>query len=153
MSSRLFQNVREKHGLAYSIFSELNLYRDTGCLAVYSGTSTENVKKVVGMVSDEFKRLYNEAVPAEELRRAKDHLKGSLALSLESTSARMSNIARQELFFGRFFTVDEMVESIEAVTADEIQGIAQDFFAGKQVGVTVLGRLEGVDFQPAELIC
>ena len=153
MSSRLFQNVREKHGLAYSIFSELNLYRDTGCLAVYSGTSTENVKKVVGMVSDEFKRLYNEKVPAEELRRAKDHLKGSLALSLESTSARMSNIARQELFFGRFFSVDEMVESIEAVTADEIQGIAQDFFAGKQVGVTVLGRLEGVEFQPAELIC
>jgi predicted Zn-dependent peptidase len=153
MSSRLFQNVREKHGLAYSIFSELNLYRDTGCLAVYSGTSTENVKKVVGMVADEFRRLYNDPVPAEELRRAKDHLKGSLALSLESTSARMSNIARQELFFGRFFSVDEMVESIEAVTAEEIRGIAQDFFAGRQIGVTVLGRLDGVEFTPAELVC
>ena len=153
MSSRLFQNVREKHGLAYSIFSELNLYRDTGCLAVYSGTSTEHVKKVVGMVADEFRRLYSDPVPAEELRRAKDHLKGSLALSLESTSSRMSNIARQELFFGRFFNVDEMVESIEAVTVEEIQGIARDFFEGKQIGVTVLGRLEGVEFNPAELVC
>ena len=153
MSSRLFQNVREKHGLAYSIFSELNLYRDTGCLAVYSGTSTENVKKVVGMVADEFRRLYNDPVSEEELRRAKDHLKGSLALSLESTSSRMSNIARQELFFGRFFNVDEMVESIEAVTAEELRGIAQDFFAGRQMGVTVLGRLEGVEFSPAELVC
>jgi predicted Zn-dependent peptidase len=153
MSSRLFQNVREKHGLAYSIFSELNLYRDTGCLAVYSGTSTENVRKVVGMVADEFKSLYNDRVPDEELRRAKDHLKGSLALSLESTSSRMSNIARQELFFGRFFTVDEMVESIEAVTAEEIRDIAQDFFAGKQMGVTVLGRLDGVVLTPEELLC
>jgi len=153
MSSRLFQHVREKHGLAYSIFSELNLYRDTGCLAVYSGTSTENVKKVVGMVADEFRRLYNDPVSEEELRRAKDHLKGSLALSLESTSSRMSNIARQELFFGRFFNVDEMVESIEAVTAEELRGIAQDFFAGRQMGVTVLGRLEGVEFSPAELVC
>jgi predicted Zn-dependent peptidase len=153
MSSRLFQNVREKHGLAYSIFSELNLYRDTGCLAVYSGTSTEHVRKVVGMVTDEFRQLYNELVPAEELRRAKDHLKGSLALSLESTSSRMSNIARQELFFGRFFGVDEMVESIEAVTAEEIRQIAQAFFAGRQVGVTVLGRLAGVEFSPTELVC
>ena len=153
MSSRLFQNVREKHGLAYSIFSELNLYRDTGCLAVYSGTSTENVRKVVGMVADEFKSLYDHQVPDEELRRAKDHLKGSLALSLESTSSRMSNIARQELFFGRFFSVDEMVASIEAVTGEEIRAIAQDFFAGKQMGVTVLGRLDGVELTPEELTC
>jgi predicted Zn-dependent peptidase len=88
--------------LAYSVFSELNLYRDSGCLAVYAGTSAETVKKVAGMVLDEFRQLCNESVPDEEVRRAKDHLKGSLALSLESSSARMSNLARQELFFGRF---------------------------------------------------
>jgi predicted Zn-dependent peptidase len=151
MSSRLFQNIREKHGLAYSIFSELNLYRDTGCLAVYSGTSTENVRRVAGMVIDEFRRLCDQGVPEDELRRAKDHLKGSLALSLESTSARMSNLARQELFFGRFFTVDEMVESIEQVTADEVQGIAREFFCGRQVGATVLGRLDGLEFAVPEL--
>ena len=77
MSSRLFQNVREKHGLAYSVFSELNLYRDSGCLAVYAGTSPENLKKVILMVVDEFRQMCTEEVPAEELRRAKDHLKGS----------------------------------------------------------------------------
>jgi predicted Zn-dependent peptidase len=151
MSSRLFQNVREKHGLAYSIFTELNLYRDSGCLAVYSGTSTENVKKVIGMVVDEFRRISDEVVPEEELRRAKDHLKGSLALSLESTSSRMSNLARQELFFGRFFGVDEMVEAIEQVTADEVLDIARSFFGGQQIGATVLGRLSGVELTPEEL--
>jgi predicted Zn-dependent peptidase len=153
MSSRLFQNVREKHGLAYSIFSELNLYRDTGCLAVYSGTSPEHVKKVFRMVVDEFRQLCDTPVPEEELRRAKDHLKGSLALSLESTSSRMSNLARQELFFGRFFSVDEMVEQIENVTAEELQSIARDFFGGRQVGVTALGRLNGLEFAPSELLC
>jgi len=153
MSSRLFQNVREKHGLAYSIFTELNLYRDSGCLAVYSGTSTENVKKVVGMVIDEFRQISDEPIPAEELRRAKDHLKGSLALSLESTSSRMSNLARQELFFGRFFSIDEMVEAVEQVTAEEVQEIARSFFAGRQIGATILGRVNGVELTPADLHC
>ena len=153
MSSRLFQNVREKHGLAYSIFSELNLYRDTGCLAVYSGTSDVHVGKVIGMITDEFKRLVNEPVPADELRRAKDHMKGSLALSLESTSARMSNLARQELFFGRFFSVDEMVEEIEKVTTEDLLDVARDLFAGRQAGVTVLGRTGALQLDPATLVC
>jgi predicted Zn-dependent peptidase len=153
MSSRLFQNIREKHGLAYSVFSELNLYRDTGCMAVYAGTSVENLKKVVGMIIDELRRLAGEAIAEDELRRAKDHLKGSLALGLESTSSRMSNLARQELFFGRFFTVDEMVESIEAVSAGQVQTIAQDFFGGRQVGLAALGRFDGVEFTPEELTC
>ena len=152
MSSRLFQNVREKHGLAYSVFSELNLYRDSGCLAVYAGTSPENLKKVILMVVDEFRQMCTEAVPAEELRRAKDHLKGSLALSIESTSARMSNLARQELFFGRFQSVDEMMEGIERVDAAQVQTIANDFFSGNQVGVTGLGRVSGIELAPAELV-
>lgn len=153
MSSRLFQNVRERHGLAYSIFTELNLYRDAGCLAVYSGTSTEHVRKVVGMVVDEFRRISDEIVPEEELRRSKDHLKGSLALGLESTPSRMSNLARQELFFGRFFTIDEMVEAVEQVTAEEVQKVAQEFFRGRQIGATVLGRVSGIDLTPDELRC
>jgi len=153
MSSRLFQNVRERNGLAYSIFTELNLYRDAGCLAVYSGTSTEHVRKVVGMVVDEFRQISDEIVPEEELRRAKDHLKGSLALGLESTPSRMSNLARQELFFGRFFTIDEMVEAVEQVTAEEVQKVAQEFFRGRQIGATVLGRVSGIDLTPDELRC
>jgi predicted Zn-dependent peptidase len=153
MSSRLFQNIREKHGLAYAVFSELNLYRDTGCMAVYAGTSVEKLKQVVGMIIEEFRRLSDDPIGADELKRAKDHLKGSLALGLESTSSRMSNLARQELFFGRFFTVDEMVECIDQVTADQIQTIAQDFFGGKQVGLAALGRFDGVGFAPEELVC
>jgi predicted Zn-dependent peptidase len=153
MSSRLFQNVRERNGLAYSIFTELNLYRDAGCLAVYSGTSTEHVRKVVGMVVDEFRQISDEIVPEEELRRAKDHLKGSLALGLESTPSRMSNLARQELFFGRFFTIDEMVEAVEQVTAEEVQKVAQEFFRGRQIGATVLGRVSGIDLTADELRC
>ena len=145
MSSRLFQNVREKHGLAYSVFSELNLYRDSGCLAVYAGTSPENLKKVILMVVDEFRQMCNEAVPAEELRRAKDHLKGSLALSLESTSARMSNLARQELFFGRFQSVDEMMEGIERSTAAQVRRSPTISSLGKQVGVTTGARLRDVN--------
>lgn len=153
MSSRLFQNIREKHGLAYAVFSELNVYRDSGCLAVYAGTSQDNLKRVAGMVVDEFRSLYRDGVPPEELRRAKDHLKGSLALGLESTSSRMSNLARQELFFGRFYTVDEMVASIETVSAEEVQDLARDLFEGKQIGLTALGRTNGTEITAEELVC
>ncbi len=153
MSSRLFQNVREKHGLAYAVFSELNVYRDSGCLAVYAGTSPDNMKRVAGMIVDEFKALCNDTIPDEELRRAKDHMKGSLALSLESTSSRMSNLARQELFFGRFYTIDDMVESIEQVTADQVQSIAREFFGGQQIGLTALGRTTGIEITPEMLTC
>ncbi|HET8548730.1 MAG TPA: pitrilysin family protein [Bryobacteraceae bacterium] len=153
MSSRLFQNIREKHGLAYSVFSELQLYRDTGCLAVYAGTSLETAPQVIQMTMDEFRRLAGELIPDDELRRAKDHLKGSLALSLESTSSRMSNIARQELFFRRFFTFDEMVASINAVTPEQVREVAQDFFSGRQVGATVLGRLDGFNLSQQQLVC
>ncbi len=93
MSSRLFQNIRERQGLAYAIYSDLNPYRDTGCLSVYAGTSRTSAIKVVESVVKEFCHLKTEMVPAEELRRAKDQLKGSLMLSLESSTARMSNLA------------------------------------------------------------
>src|SRR6266403_377648 len=143
MSSRLFQNIRERQGLAYAIYSDLNPYRDTGCMGVYAGTSRESATKVVESVVAEFRNLKSAPVPEEEVRRAKDQLKGSLMLSLESTSSRMSNLARQEMYFGRFFSLDELAESIEAVTADQVHGIAQKFFDQKQIGLTVLGNLDG----------
>src|SRR5919197_5769581 len=141
MSSRLFQNIRERQGLAYAVFSELNPYRDTGCLSIYAGTSLESARKVVESIIMEFQQLKQERVGDEELRRAKDHLKGSLMLSLESTSSRMSNLARQEMYFGRFFTLDELVESIEMVTEDDVLRVAQTFFDPKQIALTVLGNL------------
>jgi predicted Zn-dependent peptidase len=153
MSSRLFQNIREKRGLAYSVFSELSLYRDTGCLLIYAGTSAESVRKVVELVMDEFRVLKSDLVPADELRRAKDYLKGSLMLGLESTSSRMGNLARQEMFFNRFFSLDELVESTEAVTAEQIQRISQDFFRPEGVAVTVLGNLGDLKLEREDLNC
>ena len=153
MSSRLFQNIRERQGLAYAVFSDLNPYRDTGCLSIYAGTSAESARKVVESIVKEFRNLKQELVPEDELRRAKDHLKGSLMLSLESTSSRMSNLARQEMYFGRFFSLDELVESIEAVTAAHIQQIAQKFFDQKQIALTVLGNLDGFKIGREDLAC
>ena len=153
MSSRLFQNIRERQGLAYAVFSELNPYRDTGCLSIYAGTSVEAAPKVVASIMKEFRQLREERVPDEELRRAKDHLKGSLMLSLESTSSRMSNLARQEMYFARFFSLDELVESIETVTADDVQRIAQTFFDPKQIALTVLGNLDGFHIGRDDLVC
>jgi predicted Zn-dependent peptidase len=153
MSSRLFQNIRERQGLAYAVFSELNPYRDTGCLSVYAGTSIESVRQVIESILREFQQLKQERITDEELRRAKDHLKGSLMLSLESTSSRMSNLARQEMYFHRFFTLDELVESIEAVTADDVQRIAQTFFDQKHIGLTVLGNLDGFKIGREDLVC
>lgn len=153
MSSRLFQNIREKQGLAYAVFSELNLYSDTGCLSVYAGTSLEATKNVVECVLKEFSDLKQNIAPAEEVRRAKDHLKGSLMLSLESTSSRMSNLARQQMHFGRFFSLDELAESVERVTAEDVQRVAQTFFEPDQVALTVLGNLKGLKFDRADLAC
>jgi len=153
MSSRLFQNIRERQGLAYAVFSELNPYRDTGCLSIYAGTSQESARKVVESITREFHNLKDQLVSDEELRRAKDHLKGSLMLGLESTASRMSNLARQEMYFGKFFTLDELVESIEAVTADGVQRIAQTFFDPRQIALTVLGNLENLKIGREDLAC
>lgn len=153
MSSRLFQNIRERQGLAYAVFSELNPYRDTGCLSIYAGTSIESAPKVVQSILKEFRQLKQQTVNDEELRRAKDHLKGSLMLSLESTGSRMSNLARQEMYFARFFTLDELVESIELVTAADVQRIAQTFFDPKQIALTVLGNLENFKIGREDLAC
>src|SRR6266481_6437294 len=153
MSSRLFQNIRERQGLAYSIYSDLNPYRDTGCLSIYAGTSIESARRVVESILKEFKLLKNERITDEELRRAKDHLKGSLMLSLESTSSRMSNLARQEMYFHRFFTLDELVHSIEVVTAEDVQRISQTLFDYKHIALTVLGNLDGFKISREDLAC
>ncbi len=153
MSSRLFQNIREKQGLAYAVYSELNLFSDTGCLTVYAGTAVETAKQVVSSVVQEFRALKDELIGVDELRRAKDHLKGSLMLSLESTSSRMSNLARQELYFDRFMSLDEMLESIESVTRDEVQAIAEEFFTTENIALAMLGRISGIEVAREDLVC
>jgi len=153
MSSRLFQNIRERQGLAYAIYSDLNPYRDTGCLSVYAGTSLESASKVVQCIVSEFHNLKSQPVPAEELRRSKDQLKGSLMLSLESSTARMSNLARQEMYFDRFYSMDELLQRIEKVTAEELQELANEFFRTDSIAVTVLGNLNGLKLTRDQLAC
>lgn len=151
MSSRLFQTIRERQGLAYSVFSDLNPYRDTGMFCIYAGTGIQTVPQVVSSVLSELKSLKETPVSAEELRRAKDGLKGSLMLGLESTGARMSNLARQEIYFDRRVSLDEMLNHIEEVTGEEIQEIARDCFVGEKIGLTALGNLNGLKLTRAEL--
>jgi predicted Zn-dependent peptidase len=145
MSSRLFQNVREKRGLVYSISSGITSYSDAGLLSVYAGTSLDSLPQVVRLTMDELRRLREEPIPEEELRRAKDHIKGGLVLSLENTGSRMSHLARQEIYFGRQLPLDEILEGIEAVSADAVQKLAGRLFRGR-VGASVLGNLRG--FRP-----
>jgi predicted Zn-dependent peptidase len=153
MSSRLFQNIREKQGLAYAVFSELTPYSDAGMMTVYAGTAAETVGQVIDLTIQEFRALKESPVTEEELRRSKNHLKGSLMLSLESTSSRMSNLARQELYFGRFYSLDEILAGIEAVTHDELQSLAQRSFQAAQIAVTVLGPLNGFTLDRSRLAC
>jgi predicted Zn-dependent peptidase len=153
MSSRLFQNIRERQGLVYSVFSELNLYRDTGCLGVYAGTSKENARRVIDCILDEFRELKRTPVDEEELRRAKDHMKGSLMLSLESTSSRMGNLARQALYFGRFYSLDEIVDSIERVSTEDVLAVANEFLQPEKLALTVLGKLDTLRLERADLEC
>lgn len=151
MSSRLFQNVREKRGLAYSVFSGLSAYRDAGMLTVYAGCAQETVGEVIDLVVEEMRGLRHTPLPDAELRRAKDHLKGSLMLSLESTSARMSHLARQDIYFDRPYTLDETLEGIERVSAGDVQRVARDLFSTGSLAATVLGPTKGLDLQPERL--
>ncbi len=153
MSSRLFQDIRERKGLAYAVYSELNLFSDTGCMTIYAGTGVETATQVVTSVVEELRRLKEDWIEEEELRRAKDHLKGSLMLSLESTSSRMSNLARQELYFDRFLSLDEMLEKIEVVRKEEVQAIAREFFAPENIALAMLGRLGDTAITRDDLAC
>jgi predicted Zn-dependent peptidase len=151
MSSRLFQNIREKQGLAYTVYSELAMYRDAGCMLIYAGTSLRSARKVIESIVHELREIAEHLATPEEMRRAKDHLKGSFVLGLESTSSRMMSLARQELYFKRFFSLDEMLNRIEAVTAEEVQKLAEQFFDPQRMAVAMLGRLEGFRVRRADL--
>jgi predicted Zn-dependent peptidase len=153
MSSRLFQTVREERGLAYSIYSDLNPYSDTGSLCVYAGTSSDKAVQVVQLVMEQFRRLKTEPLPADELRRAKDQLKGNLLLSLESSMARMSNLARQQMHFNYFFGMDEILNKVESISEDQVLAMANQLFQPEMVAVTLLGRLDGVKLTRNQLEC
>ncbi len=153
MSSRLFQTVREERGLAYSIYSEPSSFRDTGSLCVYAGTSAKNAEQVIRLTVEEFHRLKSEPVAEEELQRAKDQLKGNILLGLESSGARMSNLARHEMYFDRFFSIAEILERVEGVRREDVQVMAQELFQAEKIAVAMLGNLEGLKITRQHLDC
>jgi predicted Zn-dependent peptidase len=151
MSSRLFQNVREKRGLAYTVFSSLSAYQDIGSLGIYAGCGNEAVSELIDVVVAEIRRFTQEPPPADELRRAQDHLKGSLMLNLESTSSRMSHHARQEIYRDRADTLDDMLAAIDRVTVADVQRLAGQFFSGDVLAATILGNVNGLQVSREQL--
>ncbi len=124
MSSRLFQEIREKRGLAYAIYSFLNSYHDAGLLGIYAGVAPQNVHETVALIKEEMVKLAENPLTIGELDAARDHIKGNLLLSAESTDARMSRLAKNEIDLGKFVSYDEIVGSIEKVTPEQVQDIA-----------------------------
>jgi len=142
MSSRLFQEIREKRGLVYTVYSFQAAYRGAGLFAVYAGTSPQTVGECVSVVGDQFVEMRRMSVGDAELRLAKEHIKGSLSLSLESTSGRMIRLGRSEFSLGRDLPIEEIEAKVEAVTAKEIQDLAQELLGEENLGLCVLGPVD-----------
>jgi len=140
MSSRLFQKVREERGLAYSVYSAVNAFQDAGIMMIYAGTSPEKGDELLAVVGGELSDLRKVGPTDHEVDVAKEHLKGSLMLSLESTSSRMSNLARQHLYHGRNFAMSEIVNRLNAVTTADVHRAAKSVFRRATPALAVVGR-------------
>jgi predicted Zn-dependent peptidase len=145
VSSRLFQEVREKRGYAYSIYSFVSSYRDCGYWAVYAGTSKKRAVVVTEMIIHEMKRLADTITP-DEVRRAKDQLKGNLIIGMESTSSRMQSIARQQIYFKRHFSQNDIMKAVEAVTIDQVRDLSRQLVETGPMSLTVLGPVTTEEF-------
>jgi predicted Zn-dependent peptidase len=129
MSSRLFQEIREKRGLAYSVYSYHTSYSDSGLLTVYAGTAPKQTKDVYDLTMEILQELKDKGLTEAEVARGKEQLKGNLILSLESTSSLMNRIGKNELMLGKYFTLDEMLEKIDAVTMEDVNGMLRKIMA------------------------
>jgi predicted Zn-dependent peptidase len=153
VSSRLFQNIRERQGLAYSIFSDAAQYLDAGWMGIFAATSADSARKLLGGVMAELRRLKEEPVPEEELRHARQSAKNAMLLSLDSMSTRISSLVRQWLTHGRFFSLEEVSAAVDRVTAQEVQALAQEMFAPGRIGLAMLGRVEEARIEAGDLQC
>jgi predicted Zn-dependent peptidase len=149
MSSRLFQEVREKRGLAYSIGSYFVGYRETGMYSVFAGTSLETTQEVVDVVQEETDRICEEGLSEPELQRAKNQIKGSILMDLESMSSRMSRLGKTELYFGRVIPVEEVVEKIAAVSMEDVQRVAKDILSAPRA-LTAIGPFDEAETDLSE---
>ena len=141
MSSRLFQQVREKRGLAYSVFSFLDFYSDTGLFGIYAGTDHHKLDIIQNLLKDELHRVSEEPMKKNTLSKLKNQLKGTSLLSLESSSRRMSRLAKNEIYFGQYIALDQLINSIDKVQQDDIVAIAQTVFRPDDFITVILNPL------------
>ncbi len=142
-SSRLWQTIREERGLAYSVGAGGSTFSDVGVFTIYAGTSPEHLDEVLDLSLDEMRRVVAESVPEEELKLAKDQAISSILLGLESSSARVSALARQQIIHGRRISTAETIEKIEAATAEDLRRVAREYFTSESLGFGALGKLNG----------
>jgi predicted Zn-dependent peptidase len=149
MSSRLFQEVRERRGLAYSIYSYHSQYADTGLFGVYAGCAPAKVTEVLKLCREGLDEVAAHGITADEIARGKGQLKGSLVLGLEDTGSRMSRLGKGELVYGEQLTVDEVIARIDAVTPDDVRDVAAAVLGDATLGLAVIGPFDDVDFSAA----
>ncbi len=149
MSSRLFQEVRERRGLAYSVYSYHSQYADTGLFGIYAGCAPARVREVLSLCREQLDAVATGGITAEEIARGKGQLKGSLVLGLEDTASRMHRLGKGELVYGEQLTVDDVIARIDAVTPDDIAEVASEVLAQSRLGLAVIGPFDDVDFSAA----
>jgi predicted Zn-dependent peptidase len=142
MSSRLFQEIREKRGRVYSVYSFLSAYRDVGYLGVYAGTSLDWAEEVVDLVLKEIKKLASAEIHEEEIERTKNQLVGNMILGLESSDSWMSHIAKDEIYFGKALSLDDIIQSVRSVSRDDVVEMAASIFRPDRMALTLLGDVE-----------
>ncbi|MFQ5705927.1 MAG: M16 family metallopeptidase [bacterium] len=147
MSSRLFQNIREKYGLAYSIYSYIDFLFDTGLFGVYVGTDRNKLDSSIELISKELDKLRKNRVSAADLNRTKSQLKGNLMLGLESTSSRMNRLAKMEIYLQKYYTLDDTLLEIERVSSDDLLEIANELFDPNRICYTILQPHKGKGLQ------
>jgi predicted Zn-dependent peptidase len=153
MSSRLFQEIREKRGLAYAVHSYLSPYQDVGMLGIYVGTSKDSVRAVVGLIFDELLRMTNLSLTEQELHSAKEMVKGNFLLSMESTDNRMTRLARNEISFREHIPTEEVVRRIDCITCEDIQSLAGEMFNPAAIGLAAIGPITEKDLTMGILRC
>ena len=146
MSSRLFQEIREKRGLVYSVYSSHSSFAESGLFTVYAATGPERVSEVLELIRKEIGSLLDKGISEEELERGKGHLKGSIVLSLEDTSGRMSRLGKGELCHGEILSPDEMIARIDAVTLEDVHQVARETIGSTPWALAVVGPVGGRDF-------
>jgi len=145
MSSKLFQRVREDEGLCYSVYSFNSSFSDIGTFGIYCATSQKKFKKAINIIAEECRKMLNDGITQEELNDAKTFLKGNLALSFESNEVRMSQLAKNEMIYGKYFTFDEIANQINSVTNEAFARVSHRLFANKRMSIISLGKLKKTD--------